>query len=80
MEGFMLRRKSARWLGRLGQGAERPSRNAQLHTADALRLEIDSERAARGPFGMADFVAGLGSPSGELAHAAHTIAVEQLQK
>ena len=64
----------------LSQGADSSRRQTELHTADALGLKIDLKFSAGRDVGMAAGIARCGSSSGQLAHSAHKIAVEQLQK
>lgn len=59
---------SERNLGRsFGESTESSGGEAQLHTTDALGLEVDRKRTATVALGVANFVAGLGTPTGHLA-------------
>ena len=51
-------------LGDLGQGPNGFGRKTQLHSADALGLDVDLESAPGVTLGVANFVAGLGSTTG----------------
>ena len=58
--------------GRFGQGADSASRKTQLHPTNTLGLKVDRKRAPGVTLGMADFVTGLSTSTGELADAAHS--------
>ena len=64
----------------LSKGAEGARGETELHSTDALGLQVDFECPAGGDIGMAAGITGGGSASGQLAYSAHKIQVEQLQK
>lgn len=55
-----------------GQSSKGLGRNADLHAPEMFGLKVNGKSAARGPLGMANFVARLGSPPGHVANSAHT--------
>lgn len=56
----------------LGEGTKGASRKAYFHTTNPLGLEVDRKRTTGVTLGMANFVPGLSSSTGELADTAHS--------
>lgn len=70
---FRFEKNLCRSFGKCPEGA---SRKAYFHPTNALGLEVDGKRATSVTLGMANFVTGLSTSTGELADAAHRDKIE----